>query len=643
MKSSKNLLNNFLSISMSLLLLLGLIVPFSVNAENTDTSIDIRIVHTNDIHARVEENSKSGIIGIERLGGIINSYTANADMDLVLDSGDTFHGQSIATVVQGESIARLLKACGYDAMTAGNHDWSYGKDRLKELAQMSNLKMLAGNVVDNNGNKFFNDEFYIEEVNKNGMTIRVGVFGVIDPEMYSKTTPSNVEGLKFTEPVAYASKATDELKSHGCDVVIALSHTYNPTELAKQVNGVNLWLCGHEHINVDTTVQTPDGSTTYISESGYYLYDVGLIDLKFTFDNKGNVSLSYNKTLVDYEKSTSYPKDQNVTAVLNQIEAENAQVLNQVVGKSPVDLDGVWEHLRIDQTNLGSVVADSYLLATGADVAFENAGGIRASIKAGDVTYGDIIGVSPYGNYIVTKQINGKQLKEIIETSIDIQLRCIEANKITDQDTWPSDSGSYLQIGGITVEYNPTLSKNDRVISIKVGNDNLDENKIYTVATNNYNATSSDFPQLANAKEVGEFSACDEALTKYFKQDSSVILNSANSKRMIVTDKTHTDVTEPSTSTTTTVTTTTTTNTTNSTTMATSTTDATTSTEPTEAVTSTTAPTQNNGDNNSTQNPQGDEKSPQTGDDSVALFSLLLFAGVFATISLTVYKRKIKK
>ena len=95
-----------------------------------------------------------------------------------------------------------------------------------------------------------------------------------------------------------------------------------------------------------------------------------------------------------------------MTAVLDTIKAENETELNRVIGTSPVELDGVWEHIRIGQTNLGNVITDAYLLATGADIAFENAGGIRASIAAGTVTYGDVINVSPYGNYVVTKKLN---------------------------------------------------------------------------------------------------------------------------------------------------------------------------------------------------------------------------------------------
>lgn len=66
-------------------------------------------MNTNDIQARVQKDANNKGIGVEKLGSIIDSYTAGADMDLVLDSGDLFHRQSIATFVQGGSIVQLVK------------------------------------------------------------------------------------------------------------------------------------------------------------------------------------------------------------------------------------------------------------------------------------------------------------------------------------------------------------------------------------------------------------------------------------------------------------------------------------------------------------------------------------------------------
>lgn len=439
-----------------------------------------------------------------------------------------------------------MKACGYDAMTTGNHDWSYGKDRLKELGGIANVKILSDNIKNADGTSFFDTDELVKEITKNGKTLKIGVFGVSDPEMKNKTTPSNVEGLDFQDAVAYAKREAATLKAEGCDVVIALSHTLDPKNVAAQVDGVDLWLCGHEHIELSESVTTPDGSKTYVSESGHYLNSVGLIDLTCTMDEDGSVHVDYEKTSVDYEAAQNYPKDASVTALLDTIKAENETALNRVIGTSPVELDGVWEHIRIGQTNLGNVITDAYLLATGADIAFENAGGIRASIAAGTVTYGDVINVSPYGNYVVTKKLTGAQIKEMLESSLTIQKNCIVANDSGEWDAWPNDSGSYLQVGGITVRFDPAQPAGERVLSVQKDGQELDDTKEYTVAVNNYLAGSDSYPQLADAAEVGEYSCCEELLIQFFEQGSDAVTASAAKQNMIQTTKETVEPEQPS-------------------------------------------------------------------------------------------------
>lgn len=314
---------------------------------------------------------------------------------------------------------------------------------------------------------------------------------------------------------------------------IELSAKNDRLNVAAQVDGVDLWLCGHEHIELSESVTTPDGSKTYVSESGHYLNSVGLIDLTCTMDEDGSVHVDYEKTSVDYEAAQNYPKDASVTAVLDTIKAENETALNRVIGTSPVELDGVWEHIRIGQTNLGNVITDAYLLATGADIAFENAGGIRASIAAGTVTYGDVINVSPYGNYVVTKKLTGAQIKEMLESSLTIQKNCIVANDSGEWDAWPNDSGSYLQVGGIIVRFDPAQPAGERVLSVQKDGQELDDTKEYTVAVNNYLAGSDSYPQLANAAEIGEYSCCEELLIQFFEQGSDAVAASAEKQNMI--------------------------------------------------------------------------------------------------------------
>nr|WP_288644882.1 bifunctional UDP-sugar hydrolase/5'-nucleotidase [uncultured Mediterraneibacter sp.] len=550
MKKLKKQWNKVTVLLLTFGIVFGLFGAVTVQAQDGNASgstiFDVKIVHTNDIHARVEEDDYNQVIGMDRLSGIAQTFTEGADGSLMLDSGDTFHGQPIATLVKGESVAKLMKACGYDAMTTGNHDWSYGKERLKELGGIADVKILSGNIKNADGTSFFDTDELVKEITKNGKTLKIGVFGVSDPEMKNKTTPSNVEGLDFQDAVAYARREAATLKSEGCDVVIALSHTLDPKNVAAQVDGVDLWLCGHEHIELSESVTTPDGSKTYVSESGHYLNSVGLIDLNCTMDEDGSVHVDYEKTSVDYEAAQNYPKDASVTAVLDTIKAENETELNRVIGTSPVELDGVWEHIRIGQTNLGNVITDAYLLATGADIAFENAGGIRASIAAGTVTYGDVINVSPYGNYVVTKKLTGAQIKEMLETSLTIQKNCIVANDSGEWDAWPNDSGSYLQVGGITVRFDPAQPAGERVLSVQKDGQELDDTKEYTVAVNNYLAGSDSYPQLADAAEIGEYSCCEELLIRFFEQGSDAVTASAAKQNMIQTTKETEEPEQPS-------------------------------------------------------------------------------------------------
>lgn len=232
MKQLKKQWNKVTALLLTFGMVFGLFAAVPVQAEDGNASgstiFDVKIVHTNDIHARVEEDDYNQVIGMDRLSGIAQAFTEGADGSLMLDSGDTFHGQSIATLVKGESVAKLMKACGYDAMTTGNHDWSYGKDRLKELGGIADVKILSGNIKNTDGTSFFDTDALVKEITKNGKTLKIGVFGVSDPEMKNKTTPSNVEGLDFQDAVDYARKEAAALKAEGCDVVIALSHTLDP-------------------------------------------------------------------------------------------------------------------------------------------------------------------------------------------------------------------------------------------------------------------------------------------------------------------------------------------------------------------------------------------------------------------------------
>lgn len=513
---------------------------------NSTTEFQINVVHTNDIHARILEDDWNQVIGLSKVKTYIGQASQGKDLSLVLDGGDTFHGQSIATLVRGGSAAKVLAACGYDAMAVGNHDWNYGKDRLKELENIvrqngsPEFSILAGNVINEDGSMFFDRQYLTKEVVKDGKTLKIGVFGVIDPAIYNATAPGNVEGLQFTDMTVYAQKAAAELKAQGCQIVVGMAHCINPKGLASSVDSVNLWIAGHEHTTINEAVTRPDGGTALVVETGYNLWNFGNVDISCTLDADGNLAedIKMTENLVDYNTGKALDADPGVQALLDGITEEQKTILSQPAGYAPEDLDGVWEHIRIGETTMGRAVTDAYLLATGADIAFENAGGIRASIGKGAVTYQNVLDVSPYGNYIVTKELSGKEILEILETSLDIMKANIEANEKGDYDGWPDNSGNTLQAGGIEVKYNLSLEKGSRILGVLIQGEAIQGDKMYTVAMNNYlpNDTS-DYPQFEGKANLHEYQACEDALAVYLSQPENVVLEGINRARLVATNE----------------------------------------------------------------------------------------------------------
>ena len=508
------------------ILVLCMLIPSAViYADSGD--FHIKIVHTGDIRARIIEDAERSVIGAEKLGAFIDEQKGSSDMELVLDSGDFFHGQPIATLVKGESVAEVIKVCGYDAMTAGNHDWSYGTDRLKELGEIADTEILTGNVMySNSTEKFFDNEYFIKTAQIDGKELKVGVFGVIDPDTKDLIAPEHIRGIEFTDAVQYANNTSAYLRNQGCNIVIALTHSKELYSLAEKAGGVDLWLAGHEYLDGFKELNDKDGKKTYVIESDHYLNSVNLIDIT------GNINNGGIKITVDKKELKNCGKKAEVTEVLKSIEEQYEAIIDTKVCESPVDLNGENKDIRKTQQNMGNVITDAYLWETGADIAFENAGGICASIKSGDVTYGDIISVSPFGDYVVTKEIIGEDIKEIMEISIDIQLRCTEAYKSGDESAVPQESGDSLQFSGMTVTFNPDKPKGERVLCIAIGGEPIDEKATYTVATNNYVAGMYLYPQLADNFETAQYSSCDEILISFFSKGGDIISKSASYNRL---------------------------------------------------------------------------------------------------------------
>lgn len=571
--------------------------PSLAFAGNLPTAIDgsVTVMHTNDIHGSYKfsynESKGTGTVGFDGLA-VLYSAQGNAP-DLLLDAGDTFHGQSFATMSEGKSIAELMDtfyADGYDATTPGNHDWSYGADKLRTMtghsATSTPFAMLCANAKSTSGvwsssvtktlNRTWKDG---EDSSTFDYKIKVGVVGAMDETLGSSLRADLVEGTSFSGAVdAINAEAKRLREEEGCNVIVCIAHTLNAKTFAAQLNGVDALVAGHEHINLDENVTGADGKPVRVVEAGSAFAEVGLLSVPYEYDTKGTESTDddtvavyagksdeklytakdVNVLLTDPNKGSTYQSildevhDNKIKPLDDAFSAASSEVLgtsstNYFYGENASGTHG-WEMVRTtdfrpskegDTTKaqtIGHVICGSYLDLTGADLAIENAGGIRGGIAAGDVTAGNVIAISPYGNTVETWTMTGADFLAALEHSLQISDECNHSYELqqayvaaghTEQEAqdmykWRDDSGSVLSFGGINVTIDWTQSEGKRIVSATLTKDGstLDPAKTYTVATNNYIITNTtDFPTFANATKQTEWGTCESALRTLIGQN----------------------------------------------------------------------------------------------------------------------------
>ena len=555
---------------------------------------NVTVMHTNDIHGsyKYSYNASKGsdTVGFD---GLAVLYSAQSTApDFLLDAGDTFHGQSFATMSEGKSIAELMDtfyANGYDATTPGNHDWSYGADTLRTMTGYTTTStpfaMLCANATSSNGvwsssitrtlSRTWKDN---EGTSTFNYQIKVGVVGAMDESLGSSLRADLVKGTSFSSAAGAINAEAKRLREdQGCDVVVCIAHTLNAKTFAAQLKGVDALIAGHEHINLDENVTGADGKPVRVVETGSAFAEVGLLSIPYGYNTKGTeatdddeitvpadesieklyTAKDVSDLLADPNKGSDYKSClEGVRNKIKPLDEAFKKESNKVLGTSATNYfygenaEGThgWEMVRTTdfrpskagdttkEQTIGHVICGSYLNLTGADLAIENAGGIRGGIAAGDVTAGNVIAISPYGNTVETWTMTGADFLAALEHSLEISNKCNDVYELqqayvaeghTEQEAqdeykMPNDSGSVLSFGGVNVTIDWMQPEGKRIVSATLTKDGtaLDPAKTYTVATNNYIITNTaDFPTFANAAKHTEWGTCEAALRTLISQN----------------------------------------------------------------------------------------------------------------------------
>ncbi len=266
----------------------------------------ITILHTNDVHSRIEPfpmdgSRNQGLGGVSQRATVINNIRKQESHVLLLDAGDIFQGTPYFNLYKGEPEIKAMSMLGYDASTMGNHDFDAGLQNFAYQLQHATFAIVncnynfAGSSMENKAKPYI-------VINKG--KVKIGVTGV-GIELNGLVPESLSEGITYTDPVAALEKTTAIMKTkEGCDIIICLSHLgykYGDNKisdvlLAQQTSNIDIIIGGHTH----TFMKNPEvyknllGADVIVNQVGFAGIQLGRLDIEFLKNKKKNLVKSKN-------------------------------------------------------------------------------------------------------------------------------------------------------------------------------------------------------------------------------------------------------------------------------------------------------------------------------------------------------------
>ena len=262
------------------------------------TGKTLTILHTNDMHSRVEpfpeeyaDTLWAGKGGLLRRVTYVQEQRQECPDLLLLDAGDFSQGTPYYNMYKGEVEIRLMNRMGYDAATIGNHEFDFGMDNMVRLFRMADFPIVCANY-DVSGTVL--EDWVKEYVVLERGGLRIGVFG-LGAELDGLVKVDLYEGIRFENPIVEGQRVASLLhEREKCDLVICLSHLgwkggkWSDVELVKSTRYIDMVVGGHSHSLFDrpVTYRNLDGCEVPVFQMGKHGAFVGKMTVKLSKDNK---------------------------------------------------------------------------------------------------------------------------------------------------------------------------------------------------------------------------------------------------------------------------------------------------------------------------------------------------------------------
>ncbi|KAF9000369.1 Metallo-dependent phosphatase [Hymenopellis radicata] len=486
--------------------------------QNDEGNHNITIFHINDVHAHLDQFLKSGTDCTDPKKGCFGGYARVKDMvdhlrphqenSLFLNIGDEFQGTLFFTFYGGTKIAETINQLGFDALVPGNHEFDRGDDYLAQFLQNLTFPVVCANIHTNNTalSKALVPYHIFEKHN-------LAVIGLTTATTPSISNPG--AGTTFDDPIAVVQKTVDEIyATTNVTRVIAMTHIGYEVdmEMAQKTRGLYMIVGGTGAAGkYPTIMRNLDGEEVFVVTSYKWGEYLGLIDV--VFDSEGRI-VEYVGAPIHLDNHTA--QDSELQASIEEWREPFEAYAAEVVAFSVDTLDQT--SCQDMECTLGDLVADATYayrvnISEGAAGCILNAGGIRATIDAGNITRGEVLTSFPFGNAVTDVVFTGADLWKIFEGIVS------KVNQWNQEEVT-----SFVQVSShIRFTYNPHNTIGSRLISLTIGEATVTSTDVreYTIVTWDFIVTGGD--NFWPKRTVGAtLDSQDEALIQYLQSVGTV-------------------------------------------------------------------------------------------------------------------------
>jgi len=526
---------------MKVKIIFGFLLIFSSFIFAEDLLLDI--MFTNDIHGGIDRYPATfmnpdfppilggGGSAATYIKGVRKLSIAGSRNNLLIDAGDFFQGHPIGTMSEGRAVITYMNMIGYDFMAIGNHEFDLGEDVLIKTLEMAEFPILSCNIVKKGTNELVDYAEPYKIIEKLGL--RIGVIGLTTTDTEQMSFPDNIKNVDFLPAKEQVQKYVNIVREKNVDLVILIAHMglpydpqpaydvrysnpdeekeerrwgYDAQEIAHEVEGIDILFGGHMHKGFAKPWEDPE-THTLVFQGYAYGSNVGHVTIKIDKATKtisGYESPAINEGVLVTMFEDEFIPDEVIGDTILVMQKIAEVGMDEIIGEAGMNIT---KFGMGTQNLIGNLVCEAMLDYTDADFAFMNLGGIRDELLSGPISYRNVFNVMPFDNQIALIEVDGRFLKEIIETRV-------------------SGSRHGLRTAGIKVVINRKRENFNRISKLYIGGEPWQADKIYKIATSDFllqgNAGLALLTKVPESKITRYEQGLRDVIVEYIRENSPV-------------------------------------------------------------------------------------------------------------------------